>query len=82
MKYKGSWSIYGFDWAADGRGFFVGTSAFSGGSQLLRMDLEGNVYPLWKTAYPYTWGVASPDGRRLAILGGTQDQNVWMMENF
>jgi eukaryotic-like serine/threonine-protein kinase len=82
VKYKGSWSIYGFDWAADGKGFFVGTRAASGGSQLLRMDLEGNVYPLWKTAYPYTWGVASPDGRRLAILGGTQDQNVWMMENF
>jgi hypothetical protein len=74
--------IYGFDWAADGRGFFVGTRAVSGGSQLLRMDLEGKVYPLWKTAYPNIWGVASPDGRRLAILGGTQDQNVWMMENF
>jgi serine/threonine protein kinase len=82
LKYKGSWSIYGFDWAADGRGFFIGTRAASGGSQLLRMDLKGNVYPLWKTAYPYTWGVASPDGRRLAILGGTQEQNVWMMENF
>jgi len=81
VKYKGSWAIYGLDWAADGRGFFVGTRAASGGSQLLRMDLEGNVYPLWKTAYPYTWGVASPDGRRLAILAGTQDQNVWMMEN-
>jgi hypothetical protein len=82
VKYEGSWSIYGFDWAADGRGFFVGTRAVSGGSQLLRMDLEGKVYPLWKSAYPFTWGVASPDGRRLAILGGTQDQNVWMMENF
>ena len=28
------------------------------------------------------WGAPSPDGRHLAILGGTQDSNVWMLENF
>jgi len=64
VQYKGSWSFSGFDWAADGKGIFVGTSAARGGSNLMLIDLQGNVHPLWKTAYPYSWGVPSPDGRR------------------
>ena len=82
LNYKGDWSFYGFDWAADGNGIFVGTVAARGGAILMHMDLQGNFHSLWKTAYSYTWGVPSPDGRRLAILGGTQERNAWMLENF
>jgi hypothetical protein len=48
----------------------------------MHIDLQGNVRPLWKTAYSDTWAMPSPDGRHLAIMGGTQDRNAWMLENF
>jgi serine/threonine protein kinase len=82
VKYKGPWFFLHFDWAADGKGMFVGTHPGRGGASLLHIDLQGNVHPLWKTSYPDTWAAPSPDGRRVAILGGTQDRNVWMLENF
>jgi len=82
VKYTGSWSFPHFDWAADGKGFFVGTWASGGGASLMHIDLQGNVRPLWKTAYSDTWAMPSPDGRHLAIMGGTQDRNAWMLENF
>jgi len=54
-----------------------------GGSTLLHVDLQGRAQVLWhQDYYPQTWGAPSPDGRHLAILGGTQDRNVWMLENF
>jgi len=28
------------------------------------------------------WGVPSPDGRYLAILGSVTNSNVWMLEGF
>jgi Tol biopolymer transport system component len=81
-KYPGSWFFLHFDWAADGKGFFVGTHPERGGASLLYLDLQGKIWPLWKTTYSDTWAAPSPDGRHLAILGGTQDRNVWMIENF
>jgi Tol biopolymer transport system component len=81
-KYNGSWFFLHFDWSADGKGFFVGTHPERGGASLLYVDLQGKIWPLWKTTYSDTWAAPSPDGRHLAILGGTQDRNVWMIENF
>ena len=50
---------------------------------LLYVDLEGRATSLWQQKGSYgTWGVPSPDGSKLAILGTTVDQNVWMLENF
>jgi len=81
VKYSGSWVLSTFDWAADGKGMFAGAQV-ERGSTLLHIDLQGNAHPLWKTPYPGTWAAPSPDGRFLAILGGTRDLNVWMLENF
>jgi eukaryotic-like serine/threonine-protein kinase len=77
---------YGFyegpDWSPDGKGFYVGASSPQGAT-LLYIDLEGHANALWEQKGSFaTWGVPSPDGRHLAILGWTVDSNVWMLENF
>jgi hypothetical protein len=83
LRYEGAWPLFSVDWAVDGKSLFGGGYAARGGvAELLRIDFQGNAQPLWKTAYPVTWAIPSPDGRRLAIEGGTQDRNVWMLENF
>jgi Tol biopolymer transport system component len=76
------WSGFSsFDWAGTGKGFFVSSSGRAG-CTLLYIDLQGRARPLLHLDYPGTWGVSSPDGRYVALKGGTQDRNVWMMENF
>ena len=72
----------GFDWSADGKGFYV--SRYSPRSAtLLYVDLEGRATALWEQrGSGVTWGVPSPDGRHLAILGMAGDINVCMIENF
>ena len=72
-------------WAADGRGLF--TSANGGlGATLLYVDQEGRAQVIWRERFPKVYaearGVPSPDGRYLAVLGRTQDNNVWLLENF
>jgi Tol biopolymer transport system component len=70
-------------WAADGNSLFVSSLA-SRGSALLRVDLKGKVEIVWEeTGSPCTYGVASPDGRHLAIQEWTvESNNLWQMENF
>jgi len=82
VKVKGWGALHSLDWAADGKGFFA--SALSGqGSTLLHIDLQGRAHAIWaQTARAQTWGVPSPDGKKLAILGATIQSNVWMIENF
>ena len=77
------WSGFNtFDWSVDGKGFF--TSNTTGlGSTLLFVDLNGKPHPLWQQkSAPFTWGVPSPDGRHLAVLGQEFNGNMWMIENF
>ncbi len=72
----------GLDWAADGRALYVSSWAPKGAA-LLRVDLNGRANVLWQQkGYPGIWGIPSPDGRYLAVLGGTTDSNAWLMENF
>jgi len=82
VKVKGWGALHSLDWAADGKGFFA--SALSGqGTTLLHIDLEGRAQAIWtQTARAQTWGIPSPDGKKLAILGATLQSNVWMIENF
>jgi serine/threonine protein kinase len=70
------------DWAADGKALLV-TGQTSGMAEALRVDLKGNVAVLWseKEAYAFR-AVPSPDGRHLAILRRTKNNNVWLLENF
>jgi hypothetical protein len=84
---KGRSGLYTLNWAADGKGLLVGVvNATVSGSTLLYVDLEGRAEVLWQqTAAGFfgTQGVASPDGRHLALLShGVADYNVWMLENF
>jgi eukaryotic-like serine/threonine-protein kinase len=69
-------------WAADGQGWF--TSGNTGnGWVLLHVDLQGNADRLWKAEGPaLAYGVPSPDGLHLAINAYTNDNNIFMIQNF
>ena len=68
-------------WAADSRGLFVTRQLFSG-TELVHVDLQGRSQVLWRTHGGTCFGIASPDGRHIAIHDAEQSNNVWMMENF
>jgi serine/threonine protein kinase len=79
------WSGFNtFCWSVDGTGFFIGNTRGEGlDSNLLFVDLNGKAHPLWQQkSAPFTWGVPSPDGRHLAVLGAEFNGNMWMIENF
>src|ERR1700730_16353231 len=71
-----------FDWSVDSNGFFIcSTSGLA--STLLFVDLNGKPHSLLQQrSSPLTWGVPSPDGRHLAVLGQEFNGNMWMIENF
>jgi Tol biopolymer transport system component/DNA-binding winged helix-turn-helix (wHTH) protein len=71
-----------FDWSVDSNGFFIcSTSGLA--STLLFVDLNGKPHSLLQQkSSPQTWGVPSPDGRHLAVLGQEFNGNMWMIENF
>ncbi len=69
-------------WTANGTGLLV-SSRIERASVLLYADLQGNSQVLWKhEGGMATFGIPSPDGRHLAMLGQTLNSNIWMMENF
>jgi Tol biopolymer transport system component len=79
---RGYVNLNSLDWATNSDALFVAFSG-PGGSRLLHMDLNGKVQPVWQQPQSDpTWGIASPDGRRLAMLGQSIDSNVWMIDNF
>jgi Tol biopolymer transport system component len=80
---KGWPNITGLDRSPDGKGFYCGSSSPQGHT-LLYVDLKGNVRVLWqyKAGGYAIWGMPSPDGRYLAILGEVINSNVWMIEGF
>jgi len=69
----------GFDWASDGKGFFICSHTLRG-SNLLHVDLRGNVHVLWELKDAF--GISSPDLRHIAMHGATIDSNIWKMEGF
>ena len=71
-----------YHWSADGRGLYV-SSTLQGRTVLLHVDLHGGAHVVWENhGNNTTWGMPSPDGHHLAILGWTENSNMWMMENF
>jgi Tol biopolymer transport system component len=79
---KGWGGLESLSWAADGKGLFV-SSRSQKGVTLLHVNLEGDAHPLWtQEGSGEAWGVSSPDGKKLAILGTTAESNVWMLEDF
>ena len=82
FQVKDSPSLLNSPWAADGKALFVSAS-ISGGYALLRVGLDGKAQPLMANHTPdVVLGLPSPDGRNLAVMAATYNQNVWMMENF
>jgi eukaryotic-like serine/threonine-protein kinase len=81
---KGWTGFYSLAWARDGEGICCGITS-PNSRALLYVDLRGAVHVLKQ--YPgrgpgYLWGMPSPDGRYLAIPGGSVDGNVWMLRGF
>ena len=71
-------------WATDGKGFFVSSSGIADPTIFL-CDMQGHTEVLWQlkaSAHNDTMGIPSPNGRYLALLGWTEDSNLWMLENF
>jgi eukaryotic-like serine/threonine-protein kinase len=69
-------------WTQGGKGFLV-SSRIPRSSVLLHVDLAGNSRLLWKKDGGIgTFGIPSPDGRHLAMLGWTLNSNIWEMEKF
>jgi Tol biopolymer transport system component len=79
---KGWPRLTGLEWSTDGKGFYCGSAMPLRGA-LLYVDLKGNAMVLWQPGgSSQTWGVPSPDGRYLAILGAVHYSNVWLLEGF
>lgn len=86
---KGWPDALSIDWAADGKALFVSSRGLmkspSGpiGTTLLRVDLEGNAQPIWETTTGrICWGIASPDGKYLAIWQPATEGNIWRLDGF
>jgi serine/threonine protein kinase len=75
-------TLFDLRWSTDQKGFFV-TRKAPGGSELLHLDLKGDISSLRKCiGAEVCGGIPSPDGRHLAIVDRNQSNNMWMMENF
>jgi eukaryotic-like serine/threonine-protein kinase len=81
---KGWTNIYALDWASDEKGIYCG-SVSPKFRTLLYVDLKGPVHVVkqYRGSGPgFFWGIPSPDGRYIAIPGGSVDGNVWMLGGF
>jgi hypothetical protein len=79
--------LMGMEWSADSSsiwvGGFMGRGAGGARSGLLNVRLNGSVKVALRGLNPgVLWGVPSPDGQRLALLGNTESSNMWLLENF
>jgi len=80
---QGWTGLNSLDWTADGKGLLASSWSPSQVATLLRIDLNGKAHVLWQLKGSFlTYGVPSPDGRYLAMEGGTTESNAWMVENF
>ena len=83
----GDWgNACGVDWAANGKAVFIPSCRRLGrrsGVTLLRVDLDGSVKPIWEsTSANGANGIASPDGKYLALDVWYTERNAWIIENF
>jgi eukaryotic-like serine/threonine-protein kinase len=69
-------------WTRNGKALYVPLTT-GAGSQLLRVDLRGKIQLVRNNfGGDYTYGIPSPDQRRLAIQSTADSRNIWLMENF
>jgi len=76
------------DWSFDGKGLFIDYPTAKG-TALAYLDLRGNTHVVWEETSSIgargletPWGIASRDGKRVAINGIVANANVWLLENF
>jgi eukaryotic-like serine/threonine-protein kinase len=74
-------ALWNIRWAPDGKALYV-SRHIKGGTEVLRVDLEGHITRLWKSRGPRGLAIPSSDGRHLALYDWVQDSNMWMMEDF
>jgi eukaryotic-like serine/threonine-protein kinase len=75
---SGASRLTSLDWAADSAGWF----AASGTTTMHYIDLGGKATRIFSQGDSRVlWAVPSPDGKRLAIMSTTPDQNVWWLDN-
>jgi hypothetical protein len=80
---SGATTLNSLDYTADGTGFFTSDYSTDLGARLLHVSMDGKVTVLWNNRGSFrTWGVPSPDGKWIALLGATQESNVWVLEGF
>ncbi len=68
--------LWNLSWSADGLGWYAEVRA-QDTSSLEYIDLHGNMKLLRQVACN-TWGVPSPDEKRLAFVDCSTEQNVWI----
>ena len=69
--------------SADSKGLYLSSTSQAKVGTLLYSDLQGNARVLWRQKGTIDiWAVPSPDGRYLAIMGETQTNDAWLLENF
>jgi hypothetical protein len=79
----GATALNSLDYTAVGTGFFTSDYSTDLGVRLLHVSMDGKVTVLWNNRGSFrTWGVLSPDGKWIALLGATQESNVWVLEGF
>ncbi len=75
------WSrIADINYSPDGKGWFASAEA-PVGATLLYVDSQGTARVLQRLDYG-SWGVPSPDGRRLAFTDRIMLANAWMIDQF
>ncbi len=76
IQVRGIGVLWGLNWAANGAGWFAEIRR-AGTPSLAYIDAAGHISVLRETGYN-TWGIPSPDGRKLAFVDYTADRNVWL----
>ena len=70
------------DWTSDGKGLYI-TDRVKRTTVLSYLELNGRTHVLWENrGGGGMWAKPSPDGRRLAIVNWSTNNNFVMMENF
>jgi DNA-binding winged helix-turn-helix (wHTH) protein/Tol biopolymer transport system component len=75
IKIRQPYQLWGIGWARDGKGFFA-EARTEAQHWLEYIRLSGEVHVLRETN-GNTWGVPSPDGRKLAFVDTTIERNVF-----
>ncbi|MGA3224336.1 MAG: winged helix-turn-helix domain-containing protein [Acidobacteriaceae bacterium] len=75
IKVRQAFQLWGICWAHDGKGFFA-EARTEAQHWLEYIQLSGEVHVLRETN-GNTWGVPSPDGKKLAFVDTTIDRNVF-----